>query len=1284
MFLRRQHTAQHLTQAVAGQFSLIFRVARRKYTPCARVQYLSAASRIELTQFLWQRCLLTHAEEYAAFVTRKLITLAVRAACLDWQAQGGELIQTTQQLLQASGNPTAVAVGLATVSTLVDEVTGTPPRIVMDGLLAGAQAKAVYKGLSASLVAMTAAVCSTMQAAAEGAFSGVAPATPASAEATSPGGHGQAQRPPAGFFSGNTDATSVNYKLAARSVGVLSSILSEWGLGLHVSIAGLNTVLALVSAGLRASHSSRLQTDATLAAVNCIIDMVRTPRVPPEFGALFGEIASHMLRGVEHMLLPSAGGANQNIMSTLPEEVSGKFAEFVGTFVQHHAGRFEAMPNFNMTEFVSAFFGMTVALADTATFSQDGYLSCVAGWNTLIERLLAELGSEQQVSASSQLYMQAMESLANKLFDGVRFSCNGDMLSMLEDGDGGDSPDDAASLAGSVSTVATSGSVRMGMRGSGSGFNTPTKRSSAGGGYAQDLRAIGSGGGGAFGAAAVFGSLLQEEDDLEEGCAQAGSGPGAGGERPGSASGSHSIGHEEVQSILQQVFGSSAAAPGSSAAGTELDGYLTQCLALLGRIGRLPNVTASLVQAVLLQLREVAPVAKAAVDGSHVGSEEHAQWAVYDTATLCALMAALAHVWTDVHMQASPGVQQSAGEVLMLTASLGAAVGATLKKRSAHSSRAQGSQVSTLPMHLLHRLQRACFTCLLGMLPWLDAHLPGQSHAGESLSADTATGVLTDITTLVFSAVDTRGAVSPPADSTIASAVALFSALGQRSRLFVTLCSELPLMCAFVSGLADITAALPTEAQAHLLAAVCTLLFHTSSSSSDMGDSQNGAIRGVLSAYTSPLSKLAGAQGTADSAAIQAAVAADRSLPAQLKRTCIILSAVVRALGGAQGSGDARARLRDLFMPVVHILLRAVPVFLSPSTSAALMARRHARSPAPEAPSSIAVTCLNTASSAMRFIRSVVKYLGCVDSDMPGTIVHTVATPIVQALRLGLLVPSRSVGRGRTMSAPGAGAGSHSATKVLLYFLRLFGECAAVVPGKDGHSQTMITLVNEAVLQSGLLSLVELGHLAGAAAGTDASAEVQMDLSPALHLMLRRHIVTHWRGLAHSIVKGGQFRSPEAAGQVQGILQALQSSMTQSSTPPALVRLHLVTLHSLQAQHRAFSLPDMRAQVLPELLQLIMGLQLQRQAALLTDELQQSLWELLQAAESPADEALRCIQMVLADMAWLQADHMQQLNTVAEASLTAVRRSDAPGFATAIASICSDLRVWSATNADKS
>ncbi len=1275
MLFRGQYPAEFAATAVGGecqsalppQFQLITRPS----------QALGASSQRELTQFLWQRCLLAHSESYAPFVTHKIISLAVRAACLDWNALGSELLQTTQQLLGASGNPTAVGVGLATFATLVDESTGSPVRLVASGLLTGAQAKAVHTSITASLPALTAAVCSTMQAAADGRFSGASSASQQVA-ASSPGASPR-QKHAAGFFSGTTDATSVNYKLASRAVSVLSIILSEWGLGHHVTVSGLNTVLALVTAGLRASHSSKLQTDATLSAVNCVIDMVRTPRVPDEFGALFGEIATHMLRGVEHMLLPSPSSAHQTIMQTLPEEVSSKFAEFVGIFVQYHAGRFESMQSFNMTEFVSAFFGMTVALADTTSFSQEGYLSCVSGWNTLIERLLVELSSDQGVSQSSLLYLKAVEALATKLFDSVQFSTNGDMLSMLEDGDGADSPDDAASLAGSVSTVATSGSVRLGLRGGGSGFNTPTKRPPTMSGYTQDLKSMG---GAQSGPASIFGHLLEEDDDLEEGGVQGGSGPGAGGERQDSSYIDVAGAQGEVQSILQQVFGASSLQTGTAGAGggTELDGYLTQCLALLGRIGRLPTATTSLVQSVLQQLREVVPVAKAAVDGSSPGSDEAAQWAVYDTSTLCALMAALAHVWTNAQMQSSAAVQQSAGEVLMLTASLGAAVGAALRSRAAHSSHAHGAAVSTLPVHLLHRLQRACFTCLLGMLPWLDAHLPGQTTQTETLSMDTAQAVLTDIVTLVFSAVDTRGAVSPPADSTIASAVSLFSALGQRSHTFVTLCSQLPLMCTFVTGLADITAALPTEAQAHLLAAVCKLLFNTSISSSEMGDSQSSALQGVLSAYTSPLSKLAGSHGTADSAAIQAAVAADRSLPVQLKRTCIILSAVVRALGGAQGSGDARAALRQLFMPVVDILLRAVPVFLSPSTSAALMARRqaHARSTAPQAPSSIAVTCLNTASSAMRFIKAVVKYLGCANSDMPSTVVRTVATPIVQAVRLGLLVPSRQVHRGRSMSAPGSGAGSHSATKVLLYFLRLFGECAAVVPGKDSHSQAMISLVDDAVLQSGLLTLIE-GQQPQSGASAEAAGEVHMDLSPALHFMLRRHLVTHWRGFAQSIVKGGQFRSTHAAHQAQLILGALQASMARTDTPPALMRLHLVSLHSLQAQHRAFSLPAMRTQVLPSLLQLIMKLQLQRQAALLSEELQACLWELLQAAAEPDEAALQCIQGVLSDMPWLQAAHMQQLNAAAESGITAVRRMDASGFASSVASICNDLRVWGAS-----
>jgi hypothetical protein len=149
---------------------------------------------------------------------------------------------------------------------------------------------------------------------------------------------------------------------------------------------------------------------------------------------------------------------------------------------------------------------------------------------------------------------------------------------------------------------------------------------------------------------------------------------------------------------------------------------------------------------------------------------------------------------------------------------------------------------------------------------------------------------------------------------------------------------------------------------------------------------------------------------------------------------------------------------------------------------------------------------------------------------------------------------------------------------------------------------------------------------------------------------------------------------------VNSILVAVKASMSLANVAPALMRLHLVTLHTLQMQHRAFALPTMRSQVLPELLQLILQLQLQRHAALLGDELQAGLWELLQAAEEPEQAALQSVQNVLAGMHWLQAEHLAELDTAAAAGMTAIRRCDAPGFASAIAEICNDLRVWSASS----
>lgn len=1187
---------------------------------CRPTQSLGAADRRGLTSLLWEGCLSAHGEVYAHFVTRKLLTLAVHVACMDWGAGGGALLGTVGQLLAAATRPAAVALGVAAATTLLEEATGRPPAMVASGLVTGAAAAGVREALTAALPQLTAAASGVLATAAAGGFPGVAP-PPASLTPLTAGGGGAAVQVPVGLFSGTTDGTSVNHKLARAALQLLAALLGEWGLGAHLPADTLRTLLALTTAGLRTPSSSSLATDVTVAAVGVLVDIVRTPAVPREHAALFADIAAHMLKGAEALL---GAGSGPVPLSTLPEGVVDKFAEFVGTFLQYHVARLEALPRFAMPDFVRVFFALTVALADAPAGAGEGYLSCLAGWSALIEHLAdastAGPGAGGASPLATSLYVEALGSLATQLLDRVQFARNGDTLAMLGGGEG----EDGASAAGSVSTVATTGSVLAALGGR-SGAATPPKR----GGPPR-------GGGGSSASSCPFGSLLEESDELEEGGVQrVARGNAVGG---GDAGGSAGEGAGVVAAVLDAVLGAGPAAR------SELDAFLAQCLGLLGRIGRLPAVTAALVSAVLQRLQAVAPVATEAVAGGR--AEEVAQWAVYDTSTLCALMAALAHVWTSHDVAASPAAQATAGEVLQLTAGLGAAVGRALAARSAAGGAAPGG----LPAHLLRRLQRACFTALLGMLPWLDAHLPragtGAGAGGGALSDAVADAVLSDIVALVVAAVDTRGAVAPPADTSIAAAVTLFSALTLRSAAFTARCTRLPLVAQLVTGLADITAALPTDAQAHLVAAACRLLVAGAAegraSPAAQGEAAVAALSTALAPFTSPLSKLAAAAGTGG---LQAAVAADRSLPAQVKRSCTILVAVARALGGAAPSATLRQHLRSLFLPVLAVLEGAVVVLLAPETSAALMARRGRGAGAPPAPASIAVTCLNTTASALRLLGVALETLGPASRDAPLATATAVARPVVAALHSGLLRPS----------APD-GSGSFAATRVLLAFLRLLRTAASVGGAKRATSAAMVTLVLQALTSSGLLALVE------------GPGGPHMDLAPALHLLLRVVLDTHWQAVTAD--------ATVAAG-AAAALTTVQASMTAPGVPPALLRLHLVTLHELQVRHRAFALPALGA-LLPALTALLLRLLLAKEAALLEEEVHASLWELVRAASSPGDAILAAVRAVLGGMQWLKTEHAGALEGAAAATVAAAAAGDATAFGAAVQGMCNDLRVWAA------
>lgn len=1204
-----------------------------RHLPPFLKQDLTAEDADQLRTLLWEGCLLQKAAVYAPFVTNKLVKVAVDVAVLTWASAGHGLLGDIAKLLQQHDS-TAVALGLAVLETLCEECTGSPPPILSSGLVTSDSASAVRRQLSDQLSTFGVALSAVLQQAASGSYSGAA-LSPSAGQSPTKATSSQ------GMFGGQPGAAAVNQSLTKRALSCLGLTISEWRLGEHVQLSALNTVFALVSAGLQASHTASSQSAVTVAAVNVVVDVVRTSSVPSHFQGLFGDVAMQMLRGVEALLGAHPSAPASRMLQMLPDEIVGKFAEFVGVFLQFHVGRLSDLARFSLPDFVRVFFSFTVALADVSSFSADAYLSCLQGWSALVDHFTASpAGTSSPTGGEAAVYMSAISSLATQLLDRVQFAKNGELLSMLDDGD---AAEDRSSVAGSTSTTATMGSVLPALPGRamlGAGAGTPPRQPPTAGAPSRGAASrIGASGTGSAGNS-IFGDLLWEPDELEEG----------GWDESGRATDDTDGGSGTVQ-VLQRVL-----PPSSTLGRSDLDEYIYQCLLLLARIGRLPAVTQALVSAVLTRLQETAATTRAAVESSTT-VEEDAQWNVYDTSTLCGLTATLAHVWTSHSVSASAAAQATAGQVLQLTAALGASVSRALQHR------ASSAGAACLPQHLLHRLQRSCFTCLLAMLPWLDLHLPSTSAVVEACLSDaTADAVLSDILTLVVAAVDSRGAVSPPSDSTIASAVTLFTALTERSQAFTQRLLRLPLAKSLVQSLPELSAALPTDAQAHLLAAVCKLLVQ--------GGSADGllTLEQLLRSYTSPLQKLAAPAASAEGQDLTVAVAADRSLPSQLKRMCTILLAVCRGLAGVPDS--LRSSLRELFSPLVSVLVKVTAVLLSPATSAALMTRR---GHAPTAPAAIAVSCLNAAAASLRFIGCFLDCIGSGDRSWPGSITRTIAQPMSVALTSGLLVPAR---HGTAHAARGS---SHSATRVLLEFMRLMRHCCSVVEGKAASSE-LCTLVLEAMGPTGLAALVEQGQAPQAPPVAPHSRDPHADLSPALHLLVRQVLEQHWRVFAVSKAEaGGQeagFRSADAAGQVEGMVSLVLASMAAPGLAPSLLRLHLATLRRMQVKQRAFSLPPMRVSILPRVLTLLLRLLLQGEHTLLTDELHSTLWCLVTAAEQPEAATLACLQGVLADMRWLRPQHVAALEGKAAQVVAAARQGGSSDFRQGLDNICADLRVW--------